>query len=172
MYSETTDDHLWMWTKIFEAHDGVKPTVLITDEDPAVVAVMALPEFASIIHLLCIYHLGMLNIPKILGPLLRGGDYQPIMSLWWAARNSTTEKAFGFCWEELLECVNAAGCTAEAKEKVKHYLARLYGTQKKWCLTWVNTRFTMRSHTSGRVEKYQDLIKRGLCGTLTDFIKQ
>ncbi|ORY42653.1 hypothetical protein BCR33DRAFT_786362 [Rhizoclosmatium globosum] len=111
----------------------------------------------------------MLNLPKNLKPKL-GSAYQQVSSLWWNARNSVSENGFELVWKALINAVETATVSEINIAAAIEYLQRLYRARQKWSLAWVHSYFTLRQHTSGRVEKHQDIIKRGRTGSLLDLI--
>ena len=131
--------------------------VVISDDDAAINAVLL--QYPSIRHILCMYHLGILNLPKNLKSKL-GSGYKTFCAMWWLARNATTVTAFDLMWEKVMSYVSISDISAESRESAVRYLSRLHDKRHQWALAWTITIFTARSHASGRVEKYQHLLKK------------
>ncbi|KAJ3080966.1 hypothetical protein HDU99_006928, partial [Rhizoclosmatium hyalinum] len=161
--------HKWFWL-MFLKHIGLLPWVLMSDEDPALVAVMQMPEFVTIYHIYCLFHLGILNLPKNLKPPL-GASYKGMSQRWWKARNSVSEVAFEVCWECLIAYVSYSPVSAESREKALAYLKRLYDNRHKWAVAWTGKVATLGTNTSGRTEKYQDGVKEKGSLSLLDHVK-
>ena len=160
MFMETANAHEWVLDHFFKAHGGKMMKVHITDDDHAVEAVFNLPKYhGKFVHILCIYHLGMINLPKALKPVL-GTYYRKVMDMWWSARNAVTPEAFLNQWEVMMayvETINSSGHAAE-------YLRQLESRKSKWALCFTKTIFTCHAHASSRVEQYQRAIKQNNFG--------
>ncbi|KAI9336945.1 hypothetical protein BDR26DRAFT_896823 [Obelidium mucronatum] len=129
------------------------------------------PTFSHTTHVLCLYHLAMQNIPKNLRPKL-GHSVDEFFGMWWKAQRSITEVAFEKCWMQCVAIVNAADVFDDSKSNALIYLERLHSSRMKWARPWTAKISTLGMQASGRVEKYQDLIKRGRVGSLLHHIKQ
>ncbi|KAI9339865.1 hypothetical protein BDR26DRAFT_934586 [Obelidium mucronatum] len=166
---EDSQTHEWLWIP-FEKLFGSYPQVLMSDEDPALVSALETnPIFNSVVHIYCLYHLLILNFPKNMKGL--GGDYSHILHLVWIARNAATAAAFELCWKSVIYAVTGANAKPETTASALAYLDRLYSNRNKWCRAYCGKIFTLGTQTSGRVEKYQDLIKRRGCLSLLGHIQ-
>eukprot|EP00873_Tetraselmis_striata_P014262 jgi/Tetstr1/434526/TSEL_023618.t1 len=152
---EESDSYAWQLRMWFEAHDNIAPLVIITDADPAVVAVVA-DVFPHAYHIWCLYHL-IANIFKNCRSAVGGAIGQLVVDFITTSKTQT-EVAFRARWALLLARYPSA----------ESYLKKQLGANfPRWGAPWLQC-FSASSFASSRGEGANKDYKHGvLLRTLT-----
>jgi len=81
----------WQMRSFLDAHDGISPSVVITDADPAVVSVVC-EVFPDATHVWCLYHLLQNIFKNCKGSI--SGDIGSLLSDFLTVSKTSTEDAF------------------------------------------------------------------------------
>eukprot|EP00873_Tetraselmis_striata_P003278 jgi/Tetstr1/423542/TSEL_014215.t1 len=152
---EESDSYAWQLRMWFKAHDNIAPLVIITDADPAVVAVVA-DVFPHAYHIWCLYHL-IANIFKNCRSAVGGAIGQLVVDFITTSKTQT-EVAFRARWALLLARYPSA----------ESYLKKQLGANfPRWGAPWLQC-FSASSFASSRGEGANKDYKHGvLLRTLT-----
>ncbi|XP_074557556.1 protein FAR1-RELATED SEQUENCE 5-like [Curcuma longa] len=154
---EKTESFVWLLNKFIEAMPKGAPTVIITDQDPAMTKAIA-QVFPQTIHRYCLWHI-MNKFPEKLN-LLSHDIYQSIKNV---IRNSTSPDEFENSWEEVIKCGNL---------QENDWLSLMYELRHKWVPAYFSHVFCAGMSTSQRSESSHSFFKKYISNknSLMDFI--
>ncbi|CAN6339372.1 unnamed protein product [Urochloa humidicola] len=146
--NEKTESYVWLFTEFKKAMGGKDPLNIITDQDLAMKAAIAI-VFTTSIHRNCRWHI-MENARKVLGPFLNGKeqlseDFKNCVSY------SFSPEEFEDKWQAMLDKHEING-----DERFEH----LYNMRKCWVPAYFMNRFFPFLQTTARSEGFNAVLKR------------
>jgi hypothetical protein len=151
---ETKESFAWVFRSLLDATGGLKPRLLYTDADPAMIAAVN-DSWPTTKHHFCLFHIRK-NLEKHFLGKFRGEKWAKFFSAFCYARNSRVESIFEERWAELItEYTDAA-----------NYLQRyLYQCREAWVLCFTHRAFNGGIQSTQRVESYNSIIKNHVNGS-------
>ncbi|XP_042381983.1 protein FAR1-RELATED SEQUENCE 5-like isoform X1 [Zingiber officinale] len=155
---EKTESFVWLLKKFIEAMPKGPPSVIITDQDPAMTKAIA-QVFPQTVHRYCLWHI-LNKFPEKLNPLTFQNHYQSLKNV---IANSTTPDDFEKSWEEAIKSANLEN---------NDWLSLMYKLRHKWVPVYFRHLFCAGMSSSQRSEGSHAFFKRYVSNknSLMDFI--
>ncbi|KAK9075528.1 hypothetical protein SSX86_003852 [Deinandra increscens subsp. villosa] len=114
--AETTECYSWLLEKFLEAHHGKQPTIILTDQDPAMKAAVK-AVFDDTVHRLCTWHITQ-KLPLKVGHLNYMNKFHKLVWNVYIKPETFEER-----WKSLMERYNLQD---------HNWLGKMYQKRRKW----------------------------------------
>ncbi|XP_008240644.1 PREDICTED: protein FAR1-RELATED SEQUENCE 5-like [Prunus mume] len=148
LYDETIQTFTWLFDTFVKAMSGKKPKSILTDQDAAMSAALAL-KWLETSHRLCIWHIYQNAAKHLSGVFEKFKDFSKDFSS--CIYDYEDEDDFLNAWNNMLEKYTLVG---------NDWLSRLFKIREKWALVYGRQTFCADITTTQRSESMNSCIKK------------